>query len=174
MLGITGATAFFWPDIADNIGLSRPFPSDKQLAEMRLEAENACKCARRFDDGDSKRGCWHRLDEMTGDWKPTAVESACAPVSISENCFDGSDRCYTSGYNLVAWSQRADAPIICTAEEARTFESIYQDAVLGPEATEEEAQRALAAADDAAEKAARDIAAGRPVKYSKLENGCTG
>ncbi|MCJ8156814.1 hypothetical protein [Sphingomonas sp. LaA6.9] len=175
IIGAAGAAAFFWQDAVRYVSAPPAPPSDQQLAEFQIEAESACKCIRQSGDPASRSGCSRRLEKMTAKWEWSGMAAACEPISTSINCVGDGDRCYTSGYDLVVGSQGPDGPILCTAAEAQIVEAIFAEvSYTSPQATNEEMQRAYRAADKAAEKAAHDIAAGRPVKYSKLQKGCAG
>jgi hypothetical protein len=116
-------------------GTGTATPTSRQLAALRAQALNACRCARRLPHGDGGRGaCWGEFNRAISQFSYSAGGTLCGPMSTEEICFEG--ECVVQSYGGGA----------CSQDEARVLQAIVdEDFMQNPERFESRMDHAVQA-----------------------------
>jgi hypothetical protein len=68
--------------------MSRPGPSDRQIASFQVEADKACMCTDR-SGAKAKDACWAQYKAMTKPFRPEELTSACLYRTTVVDVFPG-------------------------------------------------------------------------------------
>jgi hypothetical protein len=131
------------------------------LASLQAEATEACKCARVMSDAKGMQACWSHFNKRVEKLPRGMKSSACDPVAEQGMCFGNGD-CVVTGFEV-----KGKGGLLCTREEARTAEAIWNAAVRrrAQDKAAEDPDAALARAVDA-------LARGDPVERAGAAAGC--
>jgi len=93
------------------------------LADLQSEATEACKCARVMTNAKGMKACWTHFNKRVEKLPRGVQASACDPIAEQGMCFGNGD-CVVTGYAV-----NGKGGLLCTSEEARTAEAIWNAAV---------------------------------------------
>lgn len=137
-----------------------PVPTRAELAEMQARAENACRCSRQpRRAGGRPPSCWQEFDRAVGRFEHSEMVAACVPLSTVAVCFGG-EQCITRDHGGGA----------CTAEEARTIDAIWTQAMREGGGSRQRSERANARVAQAIQSFIR----GERVTVPQTSGGCLG
>ena len=131
------------------------------LASLQSEATEACKCARVMTNAKGMQACWTHFNKRVEKLPRGVQSSACDPIAEQGLCFGNGD-CVVTGYEV-----NGKGGLLCTREEARTAEAIWNAAV-----RRRAQDKAAEDPGTALERAVEALARGDPVERPAAAPGC--
>jgi len=131
------------------------------LADLQSEATEACKCARVMTNAKGMKACWTHFNKRVEKLPRGVQASACDPIAEQGMCFGNGD-CVVTGYAV-----NGKGGLLCTSEEARTAEAIWNAAV-----RRRAQDKAAEDPDTALAQAVEALSRGDPVDRPGAAPGC--
>jgi len=133
----------------------------RSLPQLQRAARSACLCSETAVGTAAKSACWRAFEATASAAGGSGESTACAPISTDVMCFGR--ECVTMRYNYIG---RSSPLTLCRHEDAQAIDRTFNNTYLRT--------RDANLAADAADRVARSIASGRPVRVAKQTEGCAG